>query len=139
MKRVFKNAVIAAVLTAIANAIVYKIALAMDVPLQITIGTTPTETITLMPVILNSVVPALVAAVIYIALAKWTKNPQKIFKVIAVVVFILSLAGPILGDATTSTKITLTIMHVIAALFITKGVTMRERTIPSEPLPGATM
>src|SRR5919107_479527 len=73
--------------------------------------------------ILFTVVPAIVAVLLYAALMRFTHNPARIFTNIAVVVLILSLIPdliyiPSLPGATTGQTAILMVMHVVAALVI---------------------
>ena len=75
-------------------------------------------------VAIASVVPALGATLLALALNRFTRRPAMIFTVIAAVFGLLSLGGPLnLGGASTGMKITLDVMHVISAAAITLGIT----------------
>lgn len=75
-------------------------------------------------VAIASVVPAVGAALLALALNRFTRRPAMIFTVIAAVFGLLSLGGPAnLGGASTGMKLALVVMHAISGVAITLGVT----------------
>jgi hypothetical protein len=83
--------------------------------------------------ILFTVVPAVVAVLLYAALMRFTRNPARIFTNIAVVVLILSLIPdliyiPSLPGATTGQTAILMVMHVVAAVVIVSVLTTQTRS-----------
>ena len=73
--------------------------------------------------ILFTVVPAIVAVLLYAALIRFTSNPARIFTNIAIVVLILSLIPdltyiPSVPGATSGQTAILMLMHVVAAAVI---------------------
>src|SRR5215212_6065927 len=71
--------------------------------------------------ILFTVVPAILAVLVYAALMRFTSNPARIFTNIAVVVLIVSLIPdltyiPSLPGATPGQTAILMVMHIVAAL-----------------------
>ena len=75
--------------------------------------------------ILFTVVPAIVAVLLYAALMRFTSNPARIFTNIAIVVLILSLIPdltyiPSVPGATTGQTAILMVMHVVAAVVIVR-------------------
>jgi hypothetical protein len=83
--------------------------------------------------ILFTVVPAIVAVLLYAALMRFTGNPARIFTNIAVVVMILSLIPdliyiPSLPGATTGQTAILMVMHVVAAVVIVSVLTTQTRS-----------
>src|SRR5215207_92701 len=73
--------------------------------------------------ILFTVVPAIVAVLVYAALMRFTSNPARIFTNIAVVVLIVSLIPdltyiPSVPGATSGQTAILMLMHVVAAVVI---------------------
>jgi Family of unknown function (DUF6069) len=83
--------------------------------------------------ILFTVVPAIVAVLLYAALMRFTGNPARIFTNIAVVVLILSLIPdliyiPSLPGATTGQTAILMVMHVVAAVVIVSVLTTQTRS-----------
>lgn len=109
---------IAGMLAAVANGVVYLLAAA--------VGTMPDDVavsggapITLLPVVLSSIMPAIVAAVFLALLVRFTRRPIGIFRVVAVVLLVLSFITPFtIPGAPAAMILTLLIMHVVAAAII---------------------
>src|SRR5215217_5643054 len=83
--------------------------------------------------ILFTVVPAIVAVLLYAALMRFTSNPARIFTNIAVVVLIVSLIPdltyiPSLPGATPGQTAILMVMHIVAALVIVTTLTRLTRS-----------
>jgi hypothetical protein len=83
--------------------------------------------------ILFTVVPAVVAVLLFAALMRFTRNPARIFTNIAVVVLILSLIPdliyiPSVPGATTGQTAILMVMHVVAAVVIVSVLTTQTRS-----------
>jgi hypothetical protein len=83
--------------------------------------------------ILFTVVPAIVAVLLYAALIRFTSNPARIFTNIAIVVLILSLIPdltyiPSVPGATTGQTAILMLMHVVAAIVIVSMLTTLTRS-----------
>ena len=83
--------------------------------------------------ILFTVVPAIVAVLLYAALMRFTSNPARIFTNIAVVVLIVSLIPdltyiPSLPGATSGQTAVLMLMHVVAAVVIVSMLTRLTRS-----------
>jgi hypothetical protein len=82
--------------------------------------------------ILFTVVPAIVAVLLYAALMRFTSDPARIFKNIAVVVLIVSLIPdltyiPSVPGATSGQTAVLMLMHVVAAIVIVSMLTTLTR------------
>ena len=116
--------VVAAVL---ANLLVYLIgSVVVDYDPQFVVLANPSATI------LFTVVPAIVAVLLYAALIRFTSNPARIFTNIAVVVLILSLIPdltyiPAVPGATSGQTAILMVMHVVAAVVIVSMLTTLTR------------
>jgi hypothetical protein len=116
--------VVAAVL---ANLLVYLIgSVVVDYDPQFVVLANPSATI------LFTVVPAIVAVLLYAALIRFTSNPARIFTNIAVVVLILSLIPdliyiPSVPGATSGQTAILMVMHVVAAIVIVSMLTTLTR------------
>jgi hypothetical protein len=86
--------------------------------------------------ILFTVVPAVVAVLLYAALIRFTSNPARIFTNIAVVVLIISLIPdltyiPTVPGASTGQTAILMLMHVVAAGVIVSMLTRLTRPRPA--------
>ena len=85
--------------------------------------------------ILFTVVPAIVAVLLYAVLLRFSSNPSRVFTNIAVVVLAVSLIPdltyiPSVPGATSGQTAVLMLMHVVAAVVI---VSMLTRLTPSRP------
>jgi hypothetical protein len=83
--------------------------------------------------ILFTVVPAIVAVLLYAALMRFTSNPARIFTNIAVVVLIVSLIPdlmyiPSVPGASSGQTAILMVMHVVAAVLIVSMLTTLTRS-----------
>lgn len=87
----------------------------------------PNQPLTLAPVIISSVVPTLLASLVFFLFEKYTQNGFKIFSIISIVLMLLSLAMPFTGipNVTTMYALALEPMHFVVPLillyFISKG------------------
>lgn len=111
--------IIAAVVAAIVNAIIYFIARAADwisedFIVESPMGDNPIE---LPAVIFATVIPILLAAVLYFILARTTAQPIRILWIVGIVVLVLSFFQPFtIDDAPTDMILTLEGMHVVAVV-----------------------
>jgi hypothetical protein len=83
--------------------------------------------------VIFTVVPAIVAVLLYAALLRFTRHPAGIFSVIAAIVFVVTLIPdftyiPTLPGSSAEQTAILVLMHVIAA-----GVIVRMLTAPARP------
>ena len=104
----------AAVLAAVANALVL-------VGASFLFGTVvvpPDEVLTLGPVVIASAIGAVGAAVVFGIIGRFSRRPVRVFRVIALVVLLLSLVPiPLQGVAWPSAG-ALALMHVVAAAVV---------------------
>jgi len=78
-------------------------------------------------VVVATVVPAIVAALLMMLLNRLVARPVRLFRIIAGVVLLLSLAGPLPLPIALGARLTLVAMHVITAAAITYGLTVWAR------------
>ena len=112
--RLLRRGIVAAVLAAVANALVLVGASflfgAVVVP--------PDEVLTLGPVVIASAIGAVGAAVVFGIIGRFSRRPVRVFRVIALVVLLLSLVPiPLQGVAWPSAG-ALALMHVVAAAVV---------------------
>ena len=89
--RLLAYGVVAGVVAAVLNAVVYLVASALGaIPLDVEIGNTGGP-LPLGAVITFSFVPALLAAALLALLGRFVSRPIRVFTVVAIVVFLLSL------------------------------------------------
>jgi hypothetical protein len=84
------------------------------------------------PTIIFTVVPAIVAVVLYALLLRFTTNPARIFTIAAVVVLVVSLIPdltyiPTVPGATGGQTAVLMVMHIVAAVVIVSMLTTLTR------------
>jgi Family of unknown function (DUF6069) len=114
----------AGAIAAVANVIVYFVALAANVPLRIISPRSGVlEQLPPIPVAIASLVPALAAAVVLLVLRRFAPRANLIFQVIAAVILVASFAGPLQMPIDAATKFVLNLMHLIAGVVITLGLT----------------
>jgi hypothetical protein len=118
------TALTAGTIAAVANLIVYFIAGAANVPLQIaTPGSSQLERLQFVPVALASLIPAFAAAAALLILRRFAPRADTIFQVIAVVFLLVSFGGPLGQPIDGVTKFVLNLMHTVAGVIITLGLT----------------
>ena len=127
--RLWRTGVLAAALAAAAGVVIRTIGVA--------VGTVPASYQMLQPapVIVISVLAALVATGLLAALAQWVRRPLRTFHIIALMGLLLSFGGPLQagtgmmqgGAVDGATVATMLVMHVVAAAIIVGLLTMRGR------------
>ena len=77
------------------------------------------QPLTVVPVIISCILPVMVAAGIFALLGRFTKNPVRIFTMVAVVVLVLSFVNAFVAipGVTLAMGIVLNLMHVVVAGF----------------------
>jgi hypothetical protein len=87
--------------------------------------------LSIVPVLISSSMPLLIAAGVFWALARWTKSPKKIFTAIALTLLLVSFASPFsIPEVPAGMIVGLNLMHIVAALSITIALTTNYK--PSE-------
>jgi hypothetical protein len=73
--------------------------------------------LSVLPVIISSIIPTIVAAGVFALLGRFTQHPVRIFTILAIVLTILSFANPFLGipGVTVPMAVVLNLMHVVVA------------------------
>jgi Family of unknown function (DUF6069) len=109
-----KYTVGAGIVAAIINAILF---LVVGIPADQVVdrGNGATETIGLMNVIMASIIPTVIAGVVFAVIAKFVPKPFLVFNIIALLVFLFTFFGPLnsIPKASNSTLILLEVMHVV--------------------------
>jgi len=128
--RLWRAALVAAISAVVANLIVFVVArnvfgLGLAIPLG---GAgSPIEPLPAFMVAIATAVPALAAAGLLALLARFTRRPILIFQIIATAFALLSLGGPLSLPVDTTTKLVLSLMHLVAAAVITGVLTTWSR------------
>ncbi len=118
--RIWFGGILAAVVSALVNVILFFVGSAIDAfPSDVLIpgmGGTAAP-MTLMPVAIMSVLPILVATLVYTVLSRVTHNPNRWFTILAAIVFVVMLVTPFtIPGAPTLMIVFLEVMHVVAAV-----------------------
>lgn len=118
-KQVMIAALTAAAVSAVINSILFFIFHSIgwitdDVFVQ------PNQPLTVVPVIIASIMPSLVAALVFFLLEKYTDNGFRIFSIVSIILMLLSLAMPFTGipDVTTKYALALASMHFAVPLML---------------------
>jgi hypothetical protein len=110
---------LAALVAAVANLLVYLVATTLFGQELLVPGPEGVMTaIGHIPVVLFSVAPAILAALLAAFLARRTAAPRRLFLGIALAVLLLSFLSPFTVDASASTRLTLELMHLVAGVAI---------------------
>lgn len=113
-----KQGLLAGVIAAVLNAMIYFIAKSWGGVNNSTLlpGGKP---LGIAQVIFSSAIPAMLAALVLFALGKMVGDPVKIFTIIAAILLLLSLGGPLgIPGLPSGTRVTLTLMHFVAGSVI---------------------
>ena len=116
-KLTFRQALRAGLLTAgaatLINAIIYFVAHASGI-LRDDVFVKPDTPLTIVPVILFSILPPVIGAIIFFLFEKYTKNGFRNFVIFGAIVFILMLIPPFqIKDVPVSYAFTLEVMHLV--------------------------
>jgi len=95
-----------------------------------TIQIQPNQSLTIVPILISSTLPTLVATLVFFLLEKMTNNGFKIFRIISLVLMVLTFANPFIGikGVTTGYALALALMHVtvVAALLYFIGAAVKK-------------
>ena len=112
---VLKKSAIAAGVSAAVNSVLYFIYTAMDI-ITGDIYIQPNVTMTIVPILISSIVPSILAALVLLGLSKFTKNPYRVFTILSVVLTVLSFYNPYtIPNVTNAYAIALNTMHIVVA------------------------
>lgn len=80
----------------------------------------PNQPLTIVPIIISSTLPTLVASMVFFLMEKYTKNGFKNFMILSAVLLALSFANPFLGikGVTVGYALALNLMHVVIVAFL---------------------
>ena len=127
--RLWWASLLAGIGAVVANVVIYFIAAAAGAIPQSVLIPGMNQPVTVVPVIFNSFVPAILAAVLLALLNRFTRRPVRIFRIIAAVLLVLSFANPLtIPGAPLAMILALDLMHVVAAAIIAGVLT----TVPVE-------
>ena len=112
--------VAASVVAAIATVVFALVAKGIDVPLEI-----EGEEIPIAGFAFLTVIWSLVGTGLAVALARWAKNPARIFVIVTVALTLVSFVPVLTADATTATQVALALSHVLAAGIVILALALR--------------
>ena len=115
-----RRGLLAAVLAAAANALVFLIASSLFGAVMVP----PDETLTLSPVVAASGIGAVGAAVVFGVIGRFSRRPISVFRITALVVLLLSLVPIPLQGVSGSSAGALALMHVSAAAIVVAVLTV---------------
>ncbi len=118
---------VAAVLAALVNAVLWGIARAVGVSLRVQPPGQPETEIGLPQVVILTVAPLLIGTGFYGLLRRWSRRPFLIFVILALLVFAVLLVPPFAATDRPGTRFLLILMHVVATLAILAGLYQFER------------
>lgn len=128
-KQAFKAGLMATVSAIVVNVILFYIFHAAGIIVD-TIFIQPNQPMTVVPIIFSSIIPTLLATLVFFLLEKYTKNGFKIFRIIALVLMVVSFMNPFMGiqGVTMGYALALNVMHivVVAALLYFIGKSVKE-------------
>jgi hypothetical protein len=128
--RLWWAGLLAAVIAAVANLIVLVVTqnlLGIPVMAPATPGSPELAPLSAIAVITASVVPAIGATILLAILGKFLEHPIRVFWIISVVFLLISFISPLTLPVGIATKITLSLMHLVAALAIVEVLTLIAR------------
>ena len=121
---------VVAVLGATAAAVaIWAIATAAGAELTVSFGPgQPIQKVTVVNVVVAALVGSLAGWGVLALLRRFTAKPQAVWTVIAIVVALVSLAGPLSATASLGTKVSLVAMHLAVATVV---IAVLRRTTPT--------
>jgi hypothetical protein len=77
----------------------------------------PNQPLSVIPIILSSIFPTLIASCIFFLFEKYGKNGFKTFSIVSIILLVLSFANPFFGipNVTVPYAIVLNLMHIVVA------------------------
>lgn len=112
-KQALKIGVLTASVSTLINVIIYSVAHASGI-LRDDVFVKPGTPLTIAPVILFSILPPIIGAIIFFLFEKYTKNGFRNFTIFGTIIFILMLIPPFqIKDVPFNYALTLEIMHLV--------------------------
>lgn len=113
---IWRNGGMAIVVATVANAILYFIGAALGW-MPDTVLTPMGQPVTVVQVIASTVIALVVATIVYSLLNRFTRNPNRWFTIIAVIVLVVSAVSPLsLPGAPTMMIVLLEVMHLVGGI-----------------------
>jgi len=114
IKSSLKAGLMAAIAAAIINVILFFIFHALGV-IKDDILVQPDQPLTFIPVIITSILPTLIASLVFFLIEKYSRNGFKSFRIVAIVLLLLSFMNPFMGieGVTIGYALALNLMHIV--------------------------
>lgn len=123
----YRYGVIAALLAALCNVLIWAIGRLVGVSFRVQPPGQPESTVGVVPIVLFTVVPILIGTVVYALLRGRIRWAYLVFVGLVALVFIALLIPPMASTQETDTRFALLLMHIIAAGAMVLAVTRYER------------
>lgn len=80
-----------------------------------TIFVQPNQPMTIVPIIISSILPSILASLVFFLFEKYTSNGFRIFRIVALVLMVLTFINPFVGiqGVTVGYALALNVMHVV--------------------------
>ncbi|MGZ4735635.1 MAG: DUF6069 family protein [Acidimicrobiia bacterium] len=119
-RKLWKTGAVAGVSASVATTAFAALALAVDVPLTVGGKSIPVAGFAQL-----TLIASIIGTILAMVLARRARQPQRTFVVTTVGLTALSIIPDVLADASTSTRITLAISHVLAAVIVIPALASR--------------
>lgn len=121
MKPSFRKIIVAALLAGITSAVINSILFFLFRAIGLidnTVFIRDNQPLTVLPVLIASLIPSLLAGVVFYLLARYTKNGYRIFSIIAIVGLLASFANPFMAikGLPVSMGIAMNLMHIVVVV-----------------------
>ena len=117
LKQSLLAGLLAGITAAVINAVLFFIFHSAGV-ISDTIYPQPHQPMTVAPVIMASIIPAIIASLVFFLLEKFTRNGFTIFAIVSLILMLLSLYSPfgVIPGVTTGYALVLCVMHIVVPL-----------------------
>lgn len=117
LKQILFAGLLASASAIVVNAILFFIFRAAGI-ITDTIFIQPNQPLTLVPIIISSLLPTLIASLVFFLFEKYSTKGFKYFQLLSIVLLILSFINPFVGipEVTTAYAMALNLMHVVVVL-----------------------
>ena len=120
IKLSFKKSILAglaaAAAAAVLNSILFFVFHGAGV-LSDTIFIRPNQPLTIVPILISSILPAILGSIVFFLIEKFSSKGFKVFSIVSVVLLVLSFVNPFVGipNVTVAYAVVLYVMHVVVA------------------------
>ena len=113
-KKIIAAAALAGIISAIVNSMLYSIFHAAGV-ISNEVYVQEHQPLTLLPVIFSSIVPSLLAGLVFYLFCRYSKDAYRYFSILAIILLIVSFANPFMAinDIPLAMGIALNVLHIV--------------------------